>query len=104
MSARERGYNPFTADVPGMNVSFSQSEESLAPSQGRAVDHLGFEIDGLEDFTKRLAEQGVSFDVEYQVVAQIGVAIAYFTDPSGTRWELTEGLDDLASRHPGNKD
>ena len=102
MSARERGFNPFTADVPGMNVSFSPSEESVAPSRGRAVDHIGFEIDGLEDFTRRLAQQGVDFDIEYRVLDG-GLALAFFTDASGTRWELTEGLDDLAAALTGHR-
>ena len=98
MESRERGNNPFTADVPGMNVSFTASEEQPAPNRGRAVDHIGFEIEGLENFVQKLIAMGVVFDVEveYRVVEGRTVGVAFFTDASGTFWELTEGLDDLA--------
>ena len=98
MESRERGNNPFTADVPGMNVSFTASEEKPAPSRGRAVDHIGFEIEGLESFVQKLAATGVEFDIEieYRVVNGINVGVAFFTDTSGTFWELTEGLANLA--------
>lgn len=100
MTPRERGRNPFTADVPGMNVSFSASDVPLAPSRGRALDHVGFEIDDLEAFTKTLAARGVAFDVEYRTIGD-GLALAFFTDPSGTYWELTEGLDSIARAGAG---
>jgi catechol 2,3-dioxygenase-like lactoylglutathione lyase family enzyme len=96
LSPRVRGYNPFTGDVPGMNVSFSASEDALVPVRGRAVDHVGFEIDGLEAFTRRLSAEGVAFDIEYRVLEEVGIGLAFFTDASGTTWELTEGLDRLA--------
>ncbi|MCP3986687.1 MAG: hypothetical protein GY723_20065 [bacterium] len=37
----------------------------------------------------------MAFDVEYRVLEE-GLALAFFTDESGTLWELTEGLDCLA--------
>jgi creatinine amidohydrolase len=100
MAPRRRGNNPFTADAPGMNVSFSPSEEALAPSRGRAVDHVGFEVENLEEFTEALAARGVAFDIEYRVLEDAGLAIAFFTDASGTFWELTEGLEDLVGSAP----
>lgn len=96
LAPRARGNNPFTGDVPGMNVSFSPSNEAVAPTRGRAVDHVGFEIEGLEAFTRRLAAEGVAFDVEYRVLEGAGIGLAFFTDASGTTWELTEGLARLA--------
>ena len=36
---------------------------------------------------------GVEFDVPYRELDQLGIAIAFFTDPFGTYIELTEGLD-----------
>lgn len=100
MTPRVRGFNQFTADVPGMNVSFSAADgEAPVPSRGRAVDHVGFEIDNLEAFTKALMNEGVVFDVAYRVIGE-GLALAFFTDESGTYWELTEGLDALARNRP----
>lgn len=100
MAPRERGRNPFTADVPGMNVSFSASDVPLEGSLGRSVDHVGFEIEGLEALTRMLEERGVTFDVPYREIGD-GLALAFFTDASGTRWELTEGLDGIANDASG---
>ncbi len=93
MSPRQRGSIRSTADVPGMNVSFTDATDGVTATAGRAVDHIGFEIDGLEAFVARLEARGVEFDVPYRVVEQLGIGIAFFTDASGARVELTEGLD-----------
>ena len=81
------------ADLPGVNLTYSPSSEPLDGTKGRSLDHIGFEIDGLEAFCKRLEEIGVTFDRPYQEIESLGLAIAYFTDPFGTYVELTEGLD-----------
>jgi hypothetical protein len=36
-----------TVDVPGMNLSYSQVESERTATRGRAVDHIGFEVEGL---------------------------------------------------------
>lgn len=81
------------ADLPGVNLTWSPSSADLAGTQGRSLDHIGFEVDGLEAFCKELEAKGVTFDRPYQVLDQLGIAIAFFTDPFGTYVELTEGLD-----------
>lgn len=83
------------ADIPGANLSFSDAEKAPAGTQGSAIDHIGFEIDGLEAFCKKLEAEGVEFSLPYKVLPQYGIAIAFFTDPWGTHIELTEGLDEL---------
>ena len=83
------------ADLPGVNLTFSQAESKLAPTKGRALDHIGFEVKNLEAFCKNLESQGIKFDVSYRKVPALGIAIAFFTDPWGTYIELTEGLDKL---------
>ena len=65
------------------------------PTKGRAVDHIGFEVKNLEAFVKGLEAQGVKFDVPYRPVPQLGIAVAFFTDPWGAYVELTEGLNKL---------
>ena len=92
MEPRRRGSIPHTADVPGMNVSFSDAPDGVAATRGRAIDHIGFEVDGLESFMEVLEARGVVFDAPYRVIEELGVAIAFFTDESGVRVELTEGL------------
>lgn len=81
------------ADLPGVNLTYSPSSASLAGTQGRSLDHIGFEVDNLEEFCKQLEARGVSFDVPYREIEAIGLAIAFITDPWGTYIELTEGLD-----------
>lgn len=80
---------------PGVRLSIGPTEETLAGTQGRAVDHIGFEVDGLQALCKKLEAAGVEFDVPYREVPAINAAIAFFTDPWGTYIELTEGLDKI---------
>ena len=81
------------ADLPGVNLTYSPSNEPLEGTRGRVLDHIGFEIENLKDFCKDLESRGVAFDVPYREIEARGIAIAFFTDPSGTYIELTEGLD-----------
>jgi catechol 2,3-dioxygenase-like lactoylglutathione lyase family enzyme len=79
-------------DFPGINLNISdRTEVPAAPTKGRMLDHIGFEITGLENFCGRLAAMGVTFDEPYRKNAD-GLASARFTDPWGTSIELTEGL------------
>jgi catechol 2,3-dioxygenase-like lactoylglutathione lyase family enzyme len=77
-------------DLPGINLNFSGGR-TTAPTRGRRLDHIGFEVRNLEAFCKRLASMGVTFDAPYQRNAD-GIATASLTDPWGTSIELTEGL------------
>lgn len=89
--AMQRG--PFqAADLPGVNLTFSPQDDP-APTKGRVLDHVGFEVENLEAFCKKLEASGVKFDIPYRNVERIGLAIAFFTDPWGVYIELTEGLD-----------
>ena len=94
LARRARGRIETTTDVPGMNMSFGGADEPTAPSRGRAIDHIGFEIDNLEAFCAILAAKGIEFDVEYREVDSVELKIAFLTDPSGTYIELTEGYDE----------
>jgi catechol 2,3-dioxygenase-like lactoylglutathione lyase family enzyme len=81
------------ADLPGVNLSFTPSDRPQAGTKGRALDHIGFEVKGLEAFVKKLEARGVKFDVPYRRLPALNLEIAFFTDPWGTYIELTEGLD-----------
>jgi catechol 2,3-dioxygenase-like lactoylglutathione lyase family enzyme len=84
-----------SADLPGLGLSFTAGAEGMAPTAGRVLDHIGFEVDGLEAFTQGLAARGITLEVPYREVEQLGIAIAFVQDPWGTNIELTEGLDKL---------
>ncbi len=80
------------AQLPGVNLTFAPSADPVAPTRGRSLDHIGFEVKGLEAFVRRLEASGVSMDRGYTQVPALGIAVAFFTDPWGTYVELTEGL------------
>jgi catechol 2,3-dioxygenase-like lactoylglutathione lyase family enzyme len=82
-----------SAGLPGLVINFAPASAPVAGTQGRALDHIGFEVKNLEAFTKGLEAQGIKLAVPYRQVPALGVAIAFFTDPWGTYIELTEGLD-----------
>jgi catechol 2,3-dioxygenase-like lactoylglutathione lyase family enzyme len=81
-----------TTGVPGIDFSFRKTDKPQAATKGRSLDHIGFEVKGLEAFTKKLEAEGVTFDSPFRDVPRIGLKIAFVLDPAGTRIELTEGL------------
>jgi len=92
--ARPRSGGPFPAgDLPGVALNFSPSADPVVGTQGRALDHIGFEVKNLEAFCKKLEADGIKLAVPYRQVPALGISIAFFTDPWGTYIELTEGLD-----------
>jgi catechol 2,3-dioxygenase-like lactoylglutathione lyase family enzyme len=80
------------ADIPGANLTFQKADMAQTPTQGAALDHIGFEVKNLEAFTKKLTAAGVKFDKPYRKLPDSNAAAAFLTDPSGTTIELTEGL------------
>jgi catechol 2,3-dioxygenase-like lactoylglutathione lyase family enzyme len=83
------------ADIPGANLTFTKSDTPTVPTKGRMLDHIGFEIVGLEAFCKKAEANGVKFDMPYTKRPDLGIALAFITDPWGTYIELNEGLDKL---------
>ena len=72
--------------------NFSPSATATVGTEGRALDHIGFEIKNLEAFTKKLEAEGITLTVPYRQVPALGIAIAFIKDPWGTNIEMTEGL------------
>lgn len=95
------GINPATrgafmgAALPGVELTFAGSASPVEPTRGRVLDHIGFEVDNLEAFLKKLESAGVKVDRPYTKVPALNVAIAFIYDPWGTYIELTEGLDQV---------
>jgi catechol 2,3-dioxygenase-like lactoylglutathione lyase family enzyme len=82
------------AKLPGGEVDFRKADTAPAATKGRSLDHIGFEIKGLEAFCKKLQADGLTFDMAYREMPQLGgLKIAFIIDPVGTRIELTEGLN-----------
>jgi hypothetical protein len=89
-AAKGRRLNFDAADLPGVNLTFSNSTTPTVGTAGRAVDMVGFEVRGLEAFVRRLEASGVRFERGYQRTGTLGTAV--LVDPWGTRIQLTEGL------------
>jgi catechol 2,3-dioxygenase-like lactoylglutathione lyase family enzyme len=83
-----------SAALPGVSLNFNQAASGVAGTQGRVVDHVGFEIEGLPTFLKKVESMGIK-PVNVRDVPDLGVSIAFITDPWGTYIELTEGLDKI---------
>ena len=84
-----------SADLPGVALNFSPSPSPVVGTQGRAIDHIGFEVKNLQEFVKTLQSQGITIDRPYARNEALGVGLAFIKDPWGTYIELTEGLDKI---------
>lgn len=83
-----------SASLPGLGLAFSPSTTPVVGTQGRVVDHIGFEIHNLPEFLKKVEGMGIK-PVNARQVPELNVSIAFITDPWGTYIELTEGLDKI---------
>jgi catechol 2,3-dioxygenase-like lactoylglutathione lyase family enzyme len=85
---------PFdTAALPGVDISFNKEDKPLAKTAGRSIDHIGFEVKGLDAYIKKLQAMGITLDRPLQKSpAKPTIMTAYLTDPVGTQIELTENL------------
>jgi catechol 2,3-dioxygenase-like lactoylglutathione lyase family enzyme len=93
---RTRGTIETTMDVPGANLSFGQADD-VAPTQGTAVDHVGFEVEDIHAFSELLRSKDVEFQLEPFHVESLDIWVGFFVDPAGARIEISEGLDRFQS-------
>lgn len=84
-----------SALVPGgrVDVLGARGGAPMA-TRGNAIDHIGFEVEDMEAFAAHMAQMGVEFDSAPREIANLGLTIAFITDPAGTYIEITEGLGD----------
>ena len=81
------------AMVPGGEIDFLRSQMPPAPTKGRSLDHIGFEVKNLKEFINKLQADGITMNMQYtDATERFGLKIAFITDPNGTYIELTEGL------------
>ena len=84
---------PDGPNFPGGEVRFSaESSPPRVPTKDHALDHISFEVKDLAEFCKMLQAQGIKLDLGIIDAPQIGLKVAFITDPIGTRIELTQGL------------
>jgi catechol 2,3-dioxygenase-like lactoylglutathione lyase family enzyme len=80
------------ATIPGAELAFAKADGPVVPTKGRSLDHIGFDVANLDDFSKRLEAQGLKFDAPIRQIQNAKTRVAFFTDPWGTYIEVTEHL------------
>jgi catechol 2,3-dioxygenase-like lactoylglutathione lyase family enzyme len=78
--------------VPGGNLSFVDKGEKLAPTKGRSLDHIGFEVGDIDQFVKKRKAEGIAFDTPVRRIPGTGIKSVFLTDPWGIDIEVTQGL------------
>jgi catechol 2,3-dioxygenase-like lactoylglutathione lyase family enzyme len=82
-----------TANVPGTEITLAKTDTPQAPTKGRSVDHMGFEVTNIDTFVAKLQAAGLKTDAAIRNSANAsGLRIVYVTDPWGTEIEITQGL------------
>jgi catechol 2,3-dioxygenase-like lactoylglutathione lyase family enzyme len=77
-------------DIPGVQLRFNKADAAQAPTKGRVLDHIGFDVVDLKAFIAKLEAAGIKLDRPYSMNEQSGVALAFITDPWGTYIELNQ--------------
>jgi catechol 2,3-dioxygenase-like lactoylglutathione lyase family enzyme len=83
-----RGPNQ-AADVPGANLTFSKTDQPAAPTKGRILDHIGFDVIDIEAAAQRFKENGVALDRNIETLPN-GVKLLFIHDPWGTNIEVNQ--------------
>jgi catechol 2,3-dioxygenase-like lactoylglutathione lyase family enzyme len=76
-------------DLPGVQLRFNSADSKQAPTRGRVLDHIGFDVRDHAAFIKRLEAAGVKLDEPVRK-GPTGNTITYITDPWGTRVEIVQ--------------
>ena len=79
----------YIVDLPGVQLRFTKADAKQAPTRGRVLDHIGFDVKDHAAFVKRLRAEGIQLDEPVRKSPN-GNIITYITDPWGTRIEIIE--------------
>ncbi|HVZ21930.1 MAG TPA: VOC family protein [Vicinamibacterales bacterium] len=85
----------YGATLPGVRLNFSPAAAKPAGTDGRAYDHIGFEVKDLAAFLQKLEAEGIKPAQPMRHNDVLNINLAFITDPWGTKIELTQGLRDL---------
>ena len=75
-------------------LTFETAATPVVGTKGRALDHIGFEVRGLEAFAIELQAMGIRLDRPHMKanLPDLGpIGVVFITDPWGTYIELNEG-------------
>ena len=81
--------NQPVVDLPGVQIRFAMADTKQAPTRGRVLDHIGFDVRDHAAFVRKLQADGITLDDMPRTNAN-GNTIVYLTDPWGTRIEIVQ--------------
>ena len=76
-------------DLPGVQIRFAKADTKQAPTRGRVLDHIGFDVKDHAAVVKKLQAEGIKLDEPVRK-SPTGNTITYITDPWGTRIEIVQ--------------
>jgi catechol 2,3-dioxygenase-like lactoylglutathione lyase family enzyme len=76
-------------DLPGVQLRFAKAATKQAPTSGRVLDHIGFDVKDHAAFVKKIETEGIKLDEPIRKGPN-GNTFTYITDPWGTRIEIIE--------------
>ena len=82
--------NAPVVDLPGVQIRFAKANAKQAPTLGRVLDHIGFDVKDHPAFVKKLEADGIKLDQPARTNPQGGNTTTYITDPWGTRIEIVQ--------------
>ena len=81
--------NQPVVNLPGVQIRFARADAKQAPTRGRVLDHIGFDVKDHAAVVKKLEAGGIKLDEPVRKSAA-GNTITYITDPWGTRIEIVQ--------------
>ena len=81
----------WVAEIPGASLNFVKADRPTVTTKGRALDHIGFDVNNLEAFLNNLQSNGKKLDRPYTKAPS--VALAFIYDP----WCTYTGLNERSS-------
>ena len=76
-------------DAPGVQIRFATADAKQAPTRGRVLDHIGFDVKDINAMARKLEADGIKLDEPVRK-SPTGSTITYITDPWGTRIEIVQ--------------
>jgi catechol 2,3-dioxygenase-like lactoylglutathione lyase family enzyme len=76
-------------DLPGVQLRFAKADSRQAPTRGRILDHIGFDVKDHAAVVKKIQADGIALDEPARKSAA-GNTVTYITDPWGTRVEIVQ--------------
>ena len=81
--------NAPVVDLPGVQLRFAAANARQAPTRGRVLDHIGFDVRDHAAFVRKIEAEGIKLDEPVRK-SSTGSTLTCITDPWGTRIEIIQ--------------